>query len=106
MSPRLSGQVTSSILQAIDRGRMYGADIMDATGQGAGTVYKVLRRLEGRGLVRGTWEDPAVSERERRPRRRFYRLTAEGRFELAAAVERYRGLGGKPVGRQSPARGR
>jgi DNA-binding PadR family transcriptional regulator len=106
MSPRPSGIVTSSILQAIDRGYRYGADVMEATGQGAGTVYKVLRRLEGRGLIRGTWEDADVAERERRPRRRYYRLTAAGRTELAEAVERYRVLAAKPAGRQAPARGR
>jgi DNA-binding PadR family transcriptional regulator len=106
MSPRPSGYVTSTILQAIDRGHRYGADIMDATEQGAGTVYKVLRRLESRGLIAGTWEDAGLAEREHRPRRRYYRLTAEGRTELASAVERYRALAAAPSTRRAPARGR
>jgi DNA-binding PadR family transcriptional regulator len=106
MSPRPTGLITSSILQAIDHGHRYGADIMDATGQGGGTVYKVLRRLETRGLIRGVWEDAALAERERRPRRRFYRMTAAGRTELAEAVERYRALGGSASRRGAPARGR
>jgi DNA-binding PadR family transcriptional regulator len=92
MSPRPTGVVTSAILQAIDQGHRHGADIMEATGQGGGTVYKVLRRLESRELIRGVWEDAGRAERERRPRRRYYRLTAAGRAELALAVERYREL--------------
>lgn len=66
---------------------------MTATGQGGGTVYKVLRRLEDRGHVEGVWEDAAVAEQERRPRRRYYRLTGEGRSELVRLAGRY-GHGG------------
>ena len=72
---------------------------MEATGQGGGTVYKVLRRLEDRGLVTGRWEDAAVAERERRPRRRYYRLTAAGVAELGQGLDRYRELAAAPVGR-------
>lgn len=98
MSPRPLGLITSLVLRAIREGHRYGADIMGATGQGGGTVYKVLRRLERRGLVRGEWEDPAIAERERRPRRRFYRLTDDGQAELDAALDRYRELT-RPLGR-------
>ncbi|WDT93316.1 PadR family transcriptional regulator [Thermoleophilum album] len=45
------------------------------------TMYPLLRQLEARGLIRGTWEHP-----ERRTRR-FYSLTEAGRAEL----ERLRG---------------
>ena len=63
---------------------------MGATGLGGGTVYKVLRRLEEMGLIEGAWEDAEVAERERRPRRRYYQLTADGRVQLAAAASRSR----------------
>jgi DNA-binding PadR family transcriptional regulator len=107
LSPRPTGLFTSAIIQAIEHGHRHGADIMNATGQGGGTVYKVLRRLEERGLIRGMWEDAGVAERERRPRRRYYRLTAAGRTELAASVERYRELRSGPVTREARAtRGR
>ncbi|MDQ3588394.1 MAG: PadR family transcriptional regulator [Actinomycetota bacterium] len=45
------------------------------------TMYPLLRRLEGRGLIEGHWEHP-----ERRTRR-LYSLTGEGRREC----ERIRG---------------
>jgi DNA-binding PadR family transcriptional regulator len=92
MSPRPTGLGTSLVLRAIKEGHRYGADIMAATGQGGGTIYKVLRRLEERGLIVGAWEDAGQAERERRPRRRYYRLTRDGRAELRDARERYREL--------------
>jgi DNA-binding PadR family transcriptional regulator len=100
------GAGTITILGAIAGGHRHGSDIMAATGQGGGTVYKVLRRLEMRGLIEGVWEDAAKAEAERRPRRRYYRLTAEGRAALVAAgeVERASSLG--PVGRAEPERSR
>ena len=100
---RAPGLVTLAILRAIAGDRRYGADIVDATGLGGGTVYKTLGRLERRGWIEGTWEDPAVAESEKRPRRRFYRLTDVGERETAAALKRARELAGPdPVG----ARGR
>jgi len=45
---------------------------------GHGTVYKALGRLESMGLLDGRWEDAADAERERRPRRRLYRITSPG----------------------------
>jgi PadR family transcriptional regulator PadR len=89
MSPRPTGLRTSLVMRAIDEGHRHGADIMQATGQGGGTVYKVLRRLEDRGLIEGRWEDAVKAERQRRPRRRYYRLTGDGRAELQASLERY-----------------
>lgn len=89
MSPRSIGFVTTTVLQAVADGHRYGADILDATALGSGTVYKVLRRLEERGHVEGRWEDAAVAEAERRPRRRYYRVTGEGRTVLREAVERF-----------------
>ncbi len=65
---------------------------MAATGEGGGTVYKVLRRLEERHLILGGWEDAGIAERERRPRRRYYQLTRAGDAELTRALERYREL--------------
>ena len=42
-----------------------------------GSLYPILCRLEARGLIHGRWNE-AAGER----RRRFYRLTAEGRSVL------------------------
>jgi PadR family transcriptional regulator PadR len=52
---------------------------------GYGTLYKALERLERAGLLVSRWEDPEIGGRERRPRRRLYRITAEG-LEAVARV--------------------
>jgi PadR family transcriptional regulator, regulatory protein PadR len=48
------------------------------------SLYPVLYRLERRGLIAGRWV-----ERAGQRRRRYYRLTAEGRRVLAARRERW-----------------
>lgn len=45
----------------------------------AASLYPVLYKLEGRGLIAGRWVEKAGQQR-----RRFYRLTPEGRRVLAA----------------------
>lgn len=98
---RTLGFVTTIILRTIRDGHRHGADIMAATGEGGGTVYKVLRRLEERRYVIGRWEDAGIAEAERRPRRRYYRLTRTGDGELARALERYRELAIGPLGEEA-----
>ena len=78
---------TALILAALDRGFRYGFDIMDATGLHSGTVYPALRRLEGSGLVRSSWEATRAAHEEGRPRRRLYQLTPAGR-KLSVEAER------------------
>ncbi len=56
----------------------YGFELSSASGLPAGTVYPILRRLEEAGYVSGRWEEIDESEHGRR-RRRYYRLTGEGR---------------------------
>lgn len=50
-----------------------------------GSLYRGLERLHDFGYLDSRLEDPAAAEAERRPRRRFYRVTAEGRRALARA---------------------
>jgi DNA-binding PadR family transcriptional regulator len=83
---------TALVLQALARGFHHGFDIMDATGLPSGTVYPILRRLEGEGLLRSAWEKHAEAQREGRPPRRYYDITAAGETLLADAVQRYRAL--------------
>ncbi len=51
-----------------------------------GTLYKALDRLEKAGLLSSHWEDPEVAAMRARPRRRLYRITAEGSAALAAVA--------------------
>lgn len=85
MSRRL-GLAALRVLQALDRGAEYGFDIIEATGLPSGTVYPALSRHDEDGYVRSSWEDLGTAHRERRPPRRYYRITAEGKRALAAAL--------------------
>lgn len=85
-APRIS-HTAALILQTIHAGYMYGFDVMDVTGLPSGTIYPALRRLENDALVRGSWEDTKAATD--RPRRRYYRLTRQGRDALALATKRY-----------------
>jgi len=94
-SPRLSlGSV--AVLHAIASGRRFGFDIMDVTGLTSGSVYPALDRLEDLGLVTSSWEEPRIAQREKRPPRRYFSLTAEGERVLAAALERHRAFAPLP----------
>ena len=63
------GYEISKLIEARSRG---------AVRMNAASLYPLLYRLEGRGLVQGRWVERAGERR-----RRFYRLTAEGRKALA-----------------------
>ncbi len=78
------------ILKAIGSGHRYGFEIMDAIGLPSGTVYPALRRLESMGVVKPVWESDEIAQREQRPPRKYYSLTAQGRGLLASAEQRYR----------------
>jgi DNA-binding PadR family transcriptional regulator len=83
---------TAALLLAIRKGHRYGFDIMDATGLPDGTVYPLLRRLERRGVLTAAWEDEEVARAERRPPRRYYRLTPVGEASLGEISERFPAL--------------
>ena len=102
--PRPLGTVTIAILRAVEQGHGYGADIMDATGLGSGSVYPTLERLEEQGLLRSRWADARVAHREKRPPRRYFDLTPKGERALAEGLERYRSL--RPVEPPAAARKR
>lgn len=80
------------ILHALARGAEYGFDIIEQTGLTSGTVYPTLDRLEKDGLARSQWEDPEVARSEKRPSRRYFRITGAGKATLIEALDRYRSL--------------
>ena len=80
------------VLQALAQGYKYGFDVMDVTGLPSGTVYPALRRLEALGFVASSWEGDADARIAGRPRRRYYKLTPQGRRELSQAEARYRAV--------------
>jgi DNA-binding PadR family transcriptional regulator len=82
------GITSLQILGAVRDGVAYGLDIVARTGLASGTVYPTLGRLKSAGLVRARWEDQRTADREGRPRRRYYELTAEGERALAKGATR------------------
>lgn len=102
--PRALSFTTITVLHAVASGSRHGFDVIDTTGLPSGTVYPALGRLERDGLVKSTWEDAAAAHAEKRPPRRYYRVTAQGSRVLETEVARYRALG--PVKAVNPARGR
>jgi DNA-binding PadR family transcriptional regulator len=53
----------------------WGLELIKATGRPSGTVYPLLDRLEKAGWLTSHWDDDASRPG---PRRRMYRLTADG----------------------------
>jgi len=89
---RQLGYATIAVLRAVRDGYGYGTDIMERTGLPSGTVYPTLSRMEERGYLRGRWERRDRADAERRPRRRYYRLTPSGSESLDAAIRRLASL--------------
>jgi PadR family transcriptional regulator, regulatory protein PadR len=90
MPPRVTPQTQQVPLALSERldADHYGLDLMKRTGLLSVTLYPALIWLEGHGVVRSTWEDVNASY-VGRPRRRLYRLTADGlrqRLETRHAV--------------------
>jgi len=87
MGVRMTMQ-TQMILQALLRDparALYGLELAQETGLLPGTAYPILVRLEKQGWVTSRWED-IDPEAEGRPRRRYYRLTANGAAQASAAI--------------------
>jgi DNA-binding PadR family transcriptional regulator len=79
MPRRLSAQSVTT-LAALDGGLwLHGYELARRTGLKPGTLYPILERLEGRGLLEGRWEPSP----DRRPARHSYRLTEAGSHQLA-----------------------
>ena len=62
-------------------GRHWGYGLSKASGVRSGVLYPMLTRLLRDGLVTDGWEDPNTIT-EKRPPRRYYELTDDGRREL------------------------
>jgi DNA-binding PadR family transcriptional regulator len=64
----ISPQTLAVFRAFIGGGWRHGYDVARETGLSSGTLYPILIRLHGRGLLDARWEE----------RRRSYRLTGEG----------------------------
>jgi transcriptional regulator len=88
----LPGTLFMLVLRTLSRGPLHGyaiaRRIKDASANGLeiedGSLYPALNRMLVKGWVTAEW---GISENNRRAR--FYRLTAEGRKQLAAETKEF-----------------
>jgi PadR family transcriptional regulator, regulatory protein PadR len=77
------GALDLCVLALLARGDSYAYEIAsrlaDAIGMGEGTIYPLMRRMQGDGLV-----ETYLVESSSGPSRKYYRLTDAGRRTLAA----------------------
>jgi PadR family transcriptional regulator, regulatory protein PadR len=66
-------------------GRHWGYELSKKTGVRSGVLYPMLTRMLDEGWVEDGWEDPTTI-RDKRPPRRYYELTNEGRLALGAVL--------------------
>jgi PadR family transcriptional regulator PadR len=70
-------------------GRHWGYELSKKAGVRSGVLYPMLTRMLDEGWVEDGWEDPTTIQ-ERRPPRRYYELTDEGRLALGAVLQQAR----------------
>jgi PadR family transcriptional regulator, regulatory protein PadR len=83
--------------------RIYGFELCAAAELHSGTLYPILVRLEGLGWLESEWEEPEVHVPEKRPRRRYYRLTEDGAARARNALQAVRASHIKMGARVRPA---
>ena len=87
------GLLELSILSLLDRGPSYGYEIatrlaaIPPLAAGEATVYPLLRRLRGDGLLETFWQESADG-----PPRQYYRLTPAGRRHLKQMGQEWRAV--------------
>ena len=67
-------------------GRHWGYDLSRRAGVRSGVLYPILHRMLDEGWLEDGWEDPAQLS-GKRPPRRYYELTDQGRIELGALLQ-------------------
>lgn len=88
----LKGSTVILILSLLERRPMYGYEMIAEIGRSSegvfdfkeGTLYPILHALESEGLVESYW-----SENEGRRRRKYYRITVDGRNHLKAKLQEW-----------------
>lgn len=86
---------TNALIQAalalLDQpdGPHWGYDLSRRTGVRSGVLYPILNRMLAANWVDSWWEDAGELEENRSPRR-YYRLTPDGRGQLAALIDEAR----------------
>jgi PadR family transcriptional regulator PadR len=78
-------RVATALMEDPDS-RHWGYQLSQLAGVRTGVLYPMLSGLLEEGWLRDGWEDPAEIK-EKRPPRRYYELTEDGRRELGAIAK-------------------
>jgi PadR family transcriptional regulator PadR len=79
------GTLVFCVLALLDERERYAVELLGeltdspALAAGAGTIYPLLSRLRGDGVIGSSWQESPAG-----PPRRYYRLTPDGRAALEA----------------------
>jgi PadR family transcriptional regulator PadR len=73
-------------LMADAGGRHWGYNLSKQSGVRSGVMYPILQRMLDEAWLEDGWEDQARVGRAKRPLRRYYELTDEGKIALGALV--------------------
>jgi DNA-binding PadR family transcriptional regulator len=89
------GRITPATLDVLNvlvwsSDELHGFALAKQAGRPTGSVYVILSRLEAAGWVESRWETENV-DNEGRPRRRFYRLSADGLASARQVLAERRG---------------
>jgi len=91
MSQMRRGALEYCVLALLRKEERYGFDLVRSLGEtdglvtSEGTIYPLLARLRGEGLVETTWHESVQG-----PPRRYYQLTLDGERALEIFVEQWR----------------
>jgi PadR family transcriptional regulator PadR len=67
-------------------GRHWGYELSKQSGVRSGVMYPILQRMLDEGWLEDGWEDRGEVGRAKRPPRRYYELTDEGKLALGALL--------------------
>ncbi len=90
MAQMRRGSLELCVLAILSRGKRYGYDIVHALSEAEGlvikegTIYPLLNRLKGEGLVDSEWQPSPQG-----PRRKYYTLTPDGGRALSEMREQW-----------------
>ena len=91
----LKGLAPTLVMELLTSQAMYGYELSEALAKrsngifslGKGTLYPLLYNLEAKKLVSGAWQKGPTGRD-----RKYYRLTAKGKKQLARSLEQLRQL--------------
>lgn len=86
MRRTMAARAVAQALLADPDARHWGYSLSKQTDLRSGVLYPILTRMLGEKWLIDGWEDPATLE-GKRPPRRYYQLTPDGRTQLAAFME-------------------